>query len=323
MGKGMAKNLLAKGESIGLKELHLFDPNQDNISSIPNIGERKKGLDLHIVLGSSRDLLLNADVVALSLPSEKVCEKALFDEETGMITRYALEKERGIKVILDHGTNSRSFSRMCHDRIKELVPEVEYVDAPVSGGPQGAAAGSLTVMMGGKQSAINKAMRILQLYSAKQVRFGDSGAGSAAKLINQALVGIHALAACEALKLAEKWEVEDVQALKDILQVSWGQSKVLELVMLDYMVASERVDSVDVNVIIDELSKSSSAAPLRNMEKDFNCITSAILKADGSRDEKMTAFPLTNAANAKISAACSDAEGLKDAPFAALLKLLR
>ena len=79
-----------------------------------------------------------------------------------------------------------------------------YIDAPVSGGPKGAADGTLTVMMGGPDLVCEAVRPVLHTYASKILHFGPVGSGMAAKLVNQALVAMHAQAACEALHLAEK-----------------------------------------------------------------------------------------------------------------------
>jgi 3-hydroxyisobutyrate dehydrogenase-like beta-hydroxyacid dehydrogenase len=97
----------------------------------------------------------------------------------------------------------------------------------------------------------------------------------AAKLVNQALVGIHAQAACEALKLAERLELTDTKALRDLLNSSWGQSKVLDLVFADYEVAKDSCEK-SFDSARKVLGSTASAAPLRNMAKDFLCIEKEI-----------------------------------------------
>lgn len=96
----------------------------------------------------------------------------------------------------------------------------------------------------------------------------------AAKLINQALVGIHMQAAIEALRLAEKLELRDTKMLQELLSNSWGQSKVLDLVMNDYN--SAKGVSGSFASTVKRLEESLSPAPLRNMHKDFHCIESEI-----------------------------------------------
>jgi 3-hydroxyisobutyrate dehydrogenase len=96
------------------------------------------------------------------------------------------------------------------------------VDAPVSGGTAGAAAGTLTFMVGGAQDAFAKAEPILSAMGRRVVRCGDGGAGQAAKICNNMLLGISMIGACEAFALGEKLGLTH-EALYAVLSTSSGQ----------------------------------------------------------------------------------------------------
>jgi 3-hydroxyisobutyrate dehydrogenase len=96
------------------------------------------------------------------------------------------------------------------------------VDAPVSGGTAGAAAGTLTFMVGGAQDAFAKAEPILSAMGRRVVRCGDGGAGQAAKICNNMLLGISMIGACEAFALAERLGLE-ADRFFDIASKSSGQ----------------------------------------------------------------------------------------------------
>ncbi|WP_321343022.1 3-hydroxyisobutyrate dehydrogenase [Breoghania sp.] len=95
------------------------------------------------------------------------------------------------------------------------------LDAPVSGGTGGAAAGTLTFMTGGKREAFDKASAILDVMGGKLVYCGEGGAGQAAKICNNMLLGISMIGACEAFALAEKLGL-DAQAAFDVISTSSG-----------------------------------------------------------------------------------------------------
>ncbi len=96
------------------------------------------------------------------------------------------------------------------------------VDAPVSGGIAGAANGTLTFMVGGPVSSFERAKPLLDIMGASIVHAGDSGAGQAAKICNNMLLGISMIGTCEAFVLAEKLGL-DPQKLYDISSRSSGQ----------------------------------------------------------------------------------------------------
>jgi 3-hydroxyisobutyrate dehydrogenase len=96
------------------------------------------------------------------------------------------------------------------------------VDAPVSGGTAGAAAGSLTFMAGGSGEAFAKAERVLRPMAGKIVHCGDAGAGQAAKICNNMILGISMIGVAEAFVLAEKLGLSH-RALFDVASTSSGQ----------------------------------------------------------------------------------------------------
>lgn len=96
------------------------------------------------------------------------------------------------------------------------------LDAPVSGGTTGAAAGTLTFMVGGSEPAFAAGKPILEAMGKKIVHCGDAGAGQAAKICNNMILGISMIAVGEAFVLAEKLGLSH-QALYDVASTSSGQ----------------------------------------------------------------------------------------------------
>jgi 3-hydroxyisobutyrate dehydrogenase len=96
------------------------------------------------------------------------------------------------------------------------------VDAPVSGGVAGAEAATLTFMVGGSETAFERAKPILEAMGRTIVHAGPAGAGQAAKICNNMILGVSMIAVCEAFALAEKLGL-DKQKLFDISSKSSGQ----------------------------------------------------------------------------------------------------
>ncbi len=95
------------------------------------------------------------------------------------------------------------------------------VDAPVSGGVGGAKAGSLTFMAGGTGEAFAKAAALFEIMGQKAVHCGEAGAGQAAKICNNMILGISMIGVCEALTLADKLGL-DRQKMYDVVSASSG-----------------------------------------------------------------------------------------------------
>jgi 3-hydroxyisobutyrate dehydrogenase len=95
------------------------------------------------------------------------------------------------------------------------------VDAPVSGGVGGAAAGTLTFMAGGSDEAFSRAAPLFEIMGQKAVHCGAAGAGQSAKICNNMLLGISMIGTCEAFALAEKLGLS-AQSLFDVVSTSSG-----------------------------------------------------------------------------------------------------
>lgn len=110
------------------------------------------------------------------------------------------------------------------DSARAVTIDIPYaLDAPVSGGIGGAEAGTLTFMVGGSDDAFTKAEPLFGIMGQKTVHCGPSGAGQAAKICNNMMLGISMIGTCEAFALADKLGL-DRQKLYDVASTSSGQS---------------------------------------------------------------------------------------------------
>ncbi|EBA16127.1 3-hydroxyisobutyrate dehydrogenase [Roseobacter sp. SK209-2-6] len=98
-----------------------------------------------------------------------------------------------------------------------------FVDAPVSGGIGGAAGGTLTFMAGGTEDAFAKALPLFDIMGQKAVHCGAAGAGQAAKICNNMILGVTMIGTCEAFALADKLGL-DRQKMFDVVSTSSGYS---------------------------------------------------------------------------------------------------
>lgn len=99
----------------------------------------------------------------------------------------------------------------------------DMIDAPVSGGTAGAAAGTLTFIVGGSQSALDRARPLLEKMGKNIFHAGEHGAGQAAKICNNMLLAIHMIGTAEALNLGVSLGL-DPKVLSDIIQKSSGRN---------------------------------------------------------------------------------------------------
>jgi 3-hydroxyisobutyrate dehydrogenase len=103
----------------------------------------------------------------------------------------------------------------------------DMLDAPVSGGAEGAARGALSFMVGGPEAALAQARPLLSAMGSKVTHFGDAGSGQAAKACHNMICGVTALGVCEAFALADALGL-DAQAFFDLCKGAAAQSWVLE-----------------------------------------------------------------------------------------------
>lgn len=206
MGQGIARNLLKAGHDVFV---------HDDMSKSRKLleGEGAEFVDI-------KTITTNVDHLFLSLPSTRILEDTLLGDE-GVL----LNLSKG-SMIFDLGTTDVETTRTIHDRAEDAG--VYYLDCPVSGGPAGAEAGTLTILVGGDEEIFPEARSILENVGEKIVHVGASGTGQAVKLCNNMIVaGITALLS-ETMVTANNYGVSNSQ-LADIIQQSSGQNKVLDV----------------------------------------------------------------------------------------------
>ena len=128
------------------------------------------------------------------------------------------------QVFVEHGTFDPRLAR----RLAEVAAErgAFFVDAPITGGAEGAEAGALVCMAGGDADAFALVEPLLRAHSREVVRVGDAGSGLELKLVNQLLVAVHVVAAAEAGALIERLELPQELAAH-VLTSGWGTSAML------------------------------------------------------------------------------------------------
>ena len=137
------------------------------------------------------------DVVLTCVSDTPDVERVLLDPESGAITTL-----RSGGLVIDCSSIAPAATRDIAARFKEKG--IGYVDAPVSGGSEGAIKGTLAIMCGGSQADFDRAKPVLEVLGAKITHIGDVGAGQIAKVANQVVIAGTFLALGEALTLASK-----------------------------------------------------------------------------------------------------------------------
>jgi 3-hydroxyisobutyrate dehydrogenase len=198
MGNPMAANLVRAGHTV-----QGFDLIADNLARAA-----EAGVD---IMSDAQAAATGAEVVITMLPAGKHVLSVWQD----VVPRAA----KGT-LFIDSSTIDVNSARQAHALAARYG--MLSIDAPVSGGVAGAEAGTLTFMAGGSKEAFARAEPILQPMAGRIVHCGEGGAGQAAKICNNMILGISMIGVAEAFVLAEKLGLSH-QALFDVASTSSGQ----------------------------------------------------------------------------------------------------
>lgn len=197
MGVPMTRNLLAKGHSVTVSSR-----TQGPVDAVAAAGATD-GKDPAGVCGAS-------EVIVLCVPSSP---------DVSSVVDQLLPCLRPGQVVVDCSTIDPDVERQQHLRVGQTG--AAYLEAPVSGGTVGAERGTLTLMVGGDEAALEQARPALEAFSALIVHVGGPGMGQVVKLCNNLIYAAQMLATAEACTLAAKSGV-DLKKLHQVLVASTG-----------------------------------------------------------------------------------------------------
>ena len=213
MGRPMAERLLAAGYSV-----HVWNRGKEKLAPLIAKGA--------IEAATPAAAVNAADIVLMCLMDSASVETVVFGPH-GIVHGLGRD-DRGVhKILVDHASIQPAATRDFAARLAN-ANGMQWVDAPVSGGVSGAAAGSLAVMCGGELGAIERVTPVLRAYGANITRMGPVGAGQTTKLCNQILVATNLCVIAEAVRLAQNAGV-DASMLPQALAGGWGDSKPLQV----------------------------------------------------------------------------------------------
>ena len=211
MGGPMAHNLLKTGHKVSV-----FDLVQSTVDELAADGAR--------AASSALDAVQGANMVISMLPAGKHVE-ALYLGDSG--------QENGLEQHLASGTlviDSSTIDAATSQKVARQLAEkgIGFIDAPVSGGVAGAAAGTLTFIVGGEKSDYERALPILESMGKNIFHAGGPGAGQIAKICNNMLLSVLMVGTSEALQMGIDNGL-DPKVMSDIMLQSSGRNWTLEL----------------------------------------------------------------------------------------------
>lgn len=181
MGSGMARNLVSAGHG-------------------PAVWNRTRtkaeAIEGALVMDSPADLAARTDIIMICV-SDTADVEAVMNGPGGVF-----EGLRPGSLVVDHSTISPSATRVLAGAV--VAAGSRWLDAPVSGGSEGAARGTLSIMVGGDAADVSRARPYLETFGRTITHVGPVGAGQLVKLVNQILVVVNQWAVSEALLFAQK-----------------------------------------------------------------------------------------------------------------------
>jgi 3-hydroxyisobutyrate dehydrogenase len=200
MGGGMAANLVKAGHDVAA-----FDLSEAALGKAVEAG--CKGF------ATVREAVTNADAVVSMLPNGAIVAQVYRDDVIGHAPTAA--------ILIDCSTIDVDTARAV--AADAAMAGYQMVDAPVSGGISAANGGTLTFMVGGSADGFARSEPVLAKMGKAVIHAGDTGAGQAAKICNNMLLGASMIATCEAFMLADKLGL-DLQTFFDISSKASGQN---------------------------------------------------------------------------------------------------
>ncbi|MGR6964258.1 3-hydroxyisobutyrate dehydrogenase [Geodermatophilus sp. URMC 61] len=205
MGGPMAANLVAAGTAV-----RGYDVSETAAQAAAGLGVE--------VVGSIAEAVRDADIVFTMLPRGEHVREVLTAPDG------VLANVRPGTLIVDESTIDIDVARELHQVATEAG--ARFLDAPVSGGVSGAAAGTLTIMVGGKAEDLEEVRPLLEVLGGRVVHAGDAGNGQAAKIVNNMMCGVILAVTCEGAVLSKRLGL-DPATFHSIAATSSGDSWVL------------------------------------------------------------------------------------------------
>jgi 2-hydroxy-3-oxopropionate reductase len=205
MGEPMCRNLLAAGH-----DLTVGPRSRERVGRLVDEGARR--------VDDLQDLARDVEVLLTCLGDEHDVEEVVGGQLLPALADGAL--------LLDLTTSSPELAQRLASEASSRG--VDVVDAPVSGGEAGARDGTLAIMVGGEDAAVERARPLLEILGGRVTHVGPPGAGQVCKAANQAIVGTTIAAVAEALLLAQRAGV-DPAAVRAALEGGFADSRILQV----------------------------------------------------------------------------------------------
>ena len=251
MGLPMAKNILKAGYN-----LKVFNRTKSKAEPLKEYGAK--------ITNTIQDLVKECDIVITMLTEDISVDDVMNSSEF-------LENLKSKAIVIDMSSVKPSTATKHGNNLK--IKNINYLDAPVSGGTNGAEEASLAIMVGGDQKVFDKAFDVLKTMGNPTL-VGPIGSGQVSKLANQIIVGLTIGAVAEAIILCEKAGADPNKMIK-ALSGGWADSKILQthgkrMIEKDFTPKGRTYTHLkDMNNILDCANSYNTHLPISNLVKEM------------------------------------------------------
>tara|TARA_B100000579_G_scaffold59576_1_gene43015 strand:- start:437 stop:1309 length:873 start_codon:yes stop_codon:yes gene_type:complete len=251
MGLPMAKNILKAGYN-----LKVFNRTKSKAEPLKEYGAK--------ITNTIQDLVKECDIVITMLTEDISVDDVMNSSEF-------LENLKSKAIVIDMSSVKPSTATKHGNNLK--IKNINYLDAPVSGGTNGAEEASLAIMVGGDQKVFDKAFDVLKTMGNPTL-VGPIGSGQVSKLANQIIVGLTIGAVAEAITLCEKAGADPNKMIK-ALSGGWADSKILQthgkrMIEKDFTPKGRTYTHLkDMNNILDCANSYNTHLPISNLVKEM------------------------------------------------------
>lgn len=238
MGKPMVKNLIKAN-----KEVLVNDLNKEAEKEVESLGAKVVSIE---------EMARDAEVMITMLPNGAIVKSVLYSGETAVLN----QSEINVKMVIDMSSLTPNESLEISKVLEEK--DIQYVDAPVSGGEPLAITGELAVMVGCDEDLLDDIKEVLRPIAGSVVRVGHVGSGSVVKLANQIIVNTNIAALSEAVVLAKKFDI-DLTEMHEAIKNGLAGSAVMEA-KFPKMIEQDYKPGGTLNINLKDLKNVSSTA---------------------------------------------------------------
>ena len=255
MGKPLAERLLKK------YQLYVYDLDEKNLKYFLDKGA--------LACSSPSDLASNTSRIFLCLPTSTVVEKVIYDEN-GL-----LETTTKGSFIIDMTTGEPEITRKISKTLQSR--EINFIDAPVSGGPKGANQGNIAIMVGGTKTQFSTIKPIMDDISSNIFYAGEVGSGHSIKAGNNLLNLICRMATFEVISMLVKDGVKPETAV-NIIQKSSGRNYATEITLPDNILSGKMFQGFSTGLMKKDAGVATKIAFANDIEIPLGKLSQELLK---------------------------------------------